>query len=131
MGWFSIIGNVLGIGKTYLETKGKIKQAKLDAELQIQLESQENLAVWEQLHAKGSDASWKDEFWTIVWSIPLILAFVEFPFFNGPQVAFDGFAALKEMPEWYQYTLISMVLASFGIRVGSTIKGQLDKFKNA
>ena len=82
-----------------------------------------NTADWEQLHAKGSQTSWKDEFWTVVFAVPLIMGFIP----GGEKYTSAGFEALRTMPEWYQYTLVTMVLASFGIRVTSTFKKLMGK----
>ena len=102
--------------------KGKlaIKKARVEGELQVIKQASQNTADWEQLHAKGSQTSWKDEFWTIVFAIPLIMGFIGYA-----EEANEGFLALSNMPDWYQYTLVTMVLASFGIRIGSIIKGKM------
>ena len=46
--------------------------------------------------AKGSESAWKDEWLTILCSIPLILAFVP----GMEEVVANGFAQLNAMPEW-------------------------------
>ena len=56
--------------------------------------------------------SWKDEWLTILFSIPLILAFIP----GMEEVVANGFAQLQAMPEWYQYSLGVIVAASFGVR---------------
>ncbi|OUU16195.1 MAG: hypothetical protein CBB97_23305, partial [Candidatus Endolissoclinum sp. TMED37] len=56
--------------------------------------------------------SWKDEWLVILFSIPLILAFI--PGMEG--VVEQGFAQLEQMPDWYQYSLGVIVAASFGVR---------------
>ena len=53
--------------------------------------------------AQGSQNSWKDEWPTILFSIPLILAFAGD--FGDVLIIAQGFAALEVMPTWYQYTL--------------------------
>ena len=62
--------------------------------------------------AEGSMYSWKDEYWTIILSIPMILCF--FPDMV-PHIK-AGFAALKGMPDWYQNVLMLSISASFGYR---------------
>ena len=49
--------------------------------------------------ARASSSSWKDEWLVILFSIPLILAFI--PGMEG--VVQNGFDQLNRMPEWYQY----------------------------
>ena len=87
------------------------------------LDTAGNTAEWEQLHAKGSQTSWKDEFWTLVFAIPLIMGFIP----GGEKYTKAGFTALSGMPEWYQYTLVTMVLASFGIKMTGTVKKLMGK----
>lgn len=125
--YIPILSEVVGGVRDWVKGKQEIKKAKVDGEIAVTKKAAEDLASWEQLHAKGSQSSWKDEFWTIIFSIPLVLAFIDIPGFNGPQIAKDGFAAFKEMPEWYQYTLVTMVLAAFGIRATGSIKNMIGK----
>jgi len=78
-------------------------------------------ADWERLMAQGSQNSWKDEWLTILFSIPLILSFCgEW----GRTITSEGFAALEVMPDWYQYTLGVIVAASFGIRSATKFFGR-------
>jgi hypothetical protein len=68
--------------------------------------------------ADASSNSWKDEFWTIVLSVPI--------FMIGYAIAADdiavidrvtlAFAALNDLPDWYQYLLFIAISSSFGIR---------------
>ena len=115
--WNLIAGPIISGITGFFKDKAKIKQAKVEGEIQAIQTASQNLADWEQLHAKGSQTSWKDEFWTIIFSIPLVLAFIQFSWFDGPAIASAGFEAFSAMPDWYQYTLVTMVLASFGIRL--------------
>ena len=67
---------------------------------------------WDITMAEGSKHSWKDEWLVILFSVPLILAFI--PGMEG--VVERGFAQLQQMPDWYQYSLGVIVAASFGVR---------------
>ena len=78
-------------------------------------------ADWERIMAQGSQSSWKDEWLTILFSIPLVLVFVGD---TGREIVANGFAALETMPEWYQYTLGVIVAASFGIRSATKFFGR-------
>ena len=49
--------------------KSKAIQAK-------ELELIEQGGDWEALHAQGSQSSWKDEWFTVLFSIPLIMCFI-------------------------------------------------------
>jgi len=54
----------------------------------------------------------EDEWFTILFSVPCILAF--FP--SMVPVVMQGFNALDGMPDWYKGFLGAAVAASFGIR---------------
>lgn len=103
-----IISEIIGIGRTWLQGKQKVQEAK-DARAAELVRQQ---GTWEEIMASGSITSWKDEWLTILFSIPLILAF--FP--AAVSHVHKGFEALKTMPEWYVYTLSVIVAASFGVR---------------
>ena len=57
----------------------------------------------------------------ILFSIPLILAFCGD---WGRAVVADGFTALEAMPQYYQFTLGTIVAASFGMRSASKFFGK-------
>jgi hypothetical protein len=77
-------------------------------------------AEWEKIMAQGSQSSWKDEWLTILFSIPLILAFCGD---WGREVVSEGFTALEAMPSYYQYTLGVIVSASFAVRSATKFFG--------
>jgi hypothetical protein len=116
----AFIGPIASLAGTWLngkvETKAaetKVKVAKAEAEAQIMLSRATSEADWEKIMAQGSQSSWKDEWLTILFSIPLILVFTgEW----GREVVQNGFVALDSMPQWYSYTLGVIVAASFGVR---------------
>jgi len=66
---------------------------------------------WNQAMAEASSESWKDEWLTILVSIPLILAFT-----GHTDVVQDGFAALEAMPSFYQTAVGVVFAASFGVQ---------------
>lgn len=69
-------------------------------------------AEWEQLMAKNSGDSWKDEFWTIALAIPLGMAFVP----SLADFARQGFEVISTLPDWYHQILMIIIPAAFGIR---------------
>ena len=85
-----------------------------------ELELIEQGGDWEALHAQGSQSSWKDEWFTVLFSIPLIMCFIP------PLVPYveQGFAVLETMPDWYKGFLGAAVAASFGIRSLTNFKGK-------
>ena len=68
--------------------------------------------------ADASANSWKDEFWTIVLSVPIFM--IGYSIVVGdPEIVTrveDGFVALSGLPEWYQYLLFIAISSSFGIK---------------
>jgi len=127
--FLSFIPNVLGMVGDYFEGKRKLKRAEVESKLRVHeavTEGNVKLAVmgktseiaWENTMAKASESSWKDEWFTVVLSIPAIMAFVPL---MAPYVA-EGFAALSTTPDWYQSLLIMAVAASFGIRAWKGLK---------
>ena len=104
--------------KQAAETNLKLVEAEAKATIMKSAATSE--ADWERIMAQGSQNSWKDEWLTILFSIPLILSFCGE---TGRKITQDGFAALETMPDWYQYTLGVIVAASFGIRSATKFFG--------
>lgn len=97
-----------------------LKLVEAEAKATIMKSAATSEAEWEKIMAEGSQSSWKDEWLTILFSVPLVLCFTgEW----GRQTVSDGFAALESMPEWYQYTLGVIVAASFGVRSATKFFG--------
>lgn len=113
MSWnIPIIGDLISLGETYIQGKQKQKQAKVEAEAEVIKRAATSKADWEALQAKASAESWKDEYWTVVLSIPAIMCFHP----EGAAIAGAGFKALGTMPDYYQYFLGVAITASFGIK---------------
>ena len=90
-----------------------LKLVEAEAKATIMKSAATSEAEWEKLMAQGTMNSWKDEYLVIIFSIPLILSFCgEW----GRTVVAEGFTALEQMPEWYQYTLGVIVASSFAVR---------------
>ncbi len=99
----------------------KTRIAKAEAEAAIMKVAATSEASWEKVMAKGSVNSWKDEWLTVLFSIPLILAFCGD---WGREIVSNGFAALEAMPDYYQYTLGVIVSASFAVRSATKFFGK-------
>jgi hypothetical protein len=124
--WAKIIATLTGqtIGAV-LEYKNKKRQLKADivleklrgkaeyerAKTQRASESEGHDAEWEMESIKNS--GWKDEWVLIVLSIPMILVFIPWtqPFITS------GFESLSTTPLWYRTTVMTIYLATFGIRL--------------
>lgn len=106
------------VEKTKAETGAKVAKAKAEA---IIMEKKATGEIdWDITMAEGSKHSWKDEWLTILFSIPLILAFIP----GMEEVVANGFQQLEQMPEWYQYSLGVIVAASFGVRSATKFFGK-------
>ena len=83
----------------------------------------ENDAEWENKMVDASANSLKDEFWTIVLAIPIFM--IGYAIVVNDLTVIDrveqGFAALSELPEWYQYLLFICISSSFGIKGASKL----------
>jgi len=109
-----LVGPIVELGKQWLSNKGEKHKAMHQAELK----AIENDGNWEEIQARNSGNSFKDEYWTIILSIPLLCV--------GYAIAMDdmtiidrvnaAFATLDTLPEWYQYLLFVAICASFGIK---------------
>jgi len=75
---------------------------------------------WDLKMADASASSWKDEWLVILFSIPLILAFIP----GMEDIVSRGFQQLEQMPQWYQYSLGTIVAASFGTRAATKFFGK-------
>ena len=97
---------------TEAEAKAKLKLTEAEAKAKIMLSEHTSVADWERIMAEGAKSSWKDEWFVIVLSIPLILAFIP-----GAEGWVDrGFEQLSKAPDWYFYSLGIAISASFSVR---------------
>jgi len=103
-----LLGPIVSLVGGHLERKAEEKKAIHERKM-VAIQQDAN---WENIHANNASSSWKDEWFTILFSIPCILAF--FP--SMVPVVMQGFAALDGMPDWYKGFLGAAVAASFGIR---------------
>jgi hypothetical protein len=112
--WQSLIAPVANIAGGYLKNKAEEKQAKHEAKMKVI----QNDGDWESKAVDASANSWKDEFWTIVLSVPIFM--IGYSIVVGDPEIVDrveqGFVALSGLPEWYQYLLFIAISSSFGIK---------------
>ena len=113
--WGAVLGGVVDLAKGWVKNKAEEQKIKQE----VKLEKLRTDADWEARMADASANSFKDEWFTILLSLPII--------FVGYGVAMDdmeviervhrAFEVLHGLPEWFQYFLYTAVLASFGIKV--------------
>lgn len=119
--WQTLISPIANLAGGYLKNKAEEKQAKHKAKMKV-IESD---ADWESKAVDATTESWRDEFWTLVLSIPIFM--IGYSIITGdPDIVVrveDGFNALAQLPEWYQYLLFIAISSSFGIKGVSKLAG--------
>lgn len=112
------------LATTWLE--GTVEKSRAKTHAEVALKNAEAIVYekkatadidWDLEAIKASNNSWKDEWLVILFSIPMIMAFI--PGLEG--VVARGFEQLDMMPDWYQYSLGVIIAASFGIRSASKL----------
>lgn len=97
--------------------KAELEDAKHERTITSIREGRAADATWELESLKAHADGWKDEYLTILYSVPAWLCFIKIGSFDGSKVVTDGFNALSATPGWYQLAFVSISLAPFGIRV--------------
>ena len=112
--WSALFSGAFDLAKDFI--KGKVEEAKIKKD--IKLEALKNEGAWEQIMAQGTHTSFKDEFFTIILSVPIILVGYAVAVDDMDIISrlHDAFVAMQALPEWYQYLLFIAVTASFGIK---------------
>jgi hypothetical protein len=112
--WQTLIGPIANIAGGYLKNKAEEKQAKHEAKMKV-IQSDSD---WESKAVDASTNSWKDEFWTLVLAVPIFMIGYAIVVNDTTVIdrVEDGFVALSNLPEWYQYLLFIAISSSFGIK---------------
>ena len=118
---FGLVKGLLSPFTAWLTSRQERKAAQLQSDLEIAqavtaakinrlATGQQADIAWENLSITNS--GWKDEWFTIILSIPAILVFIP-----GMDIyVYKGFKALKECPDWYNWMLGIAVGSAFGYR---------------
>lgn len=121
----NLIKPVADIAGGYLKNKAEVKQAQHKAKMKVI----ENDAEWESKMVDASANSLKDEFWTLVLAIPVFM--VGYAIVVNDLTVIErveqGFAALSNLPEWYQYLLFICISSSFGIKGATKLMNMRSK----
>ena len=123
--WTALIGPVASLVTDWLQGQREKSTAKHKAQLEVI----GNTALWEQKMAEATNSSWKDEWFTILLSTPIV-AIIYGAVMNDSDVIYRvglAFNQLNNLPEWHQYLLFVAVFASFGIRGADKISSLLQK----
>jgi hypothetical protein len=111
-----IFGNLIGQISDNFKAKREMKRAIELKKLEI-IQTKETADIeWEKIMAEASKDSWKDEFWTVIFGFILLV-----PIYD-PQIAISVFTAFDKAPEWFQYSFMVAVGASFGVKVWKGFK---------
>ena len=116
-----LLGPALELGKDFL--KGKAEEKK--AIQQRKISAIQNDADWEAKMADSTSNSWKDEFWSIILALPIMAVVYSVAMDDTAIIARvnEGFEALNQLPDWYQYLLFIAVSASFGLKSADKLMG--------
>lgn len=108
------ISGLIDLGGSWFKNKREESKAKHKAKM-ARIEQE---VTWEAEMARGSRDSWKDEFWTLVLAMPLLVLWVSV-FFDLPKLQariFEAFNKMHQLPEWYLISLGIAIGAAFGVR---------------
>ena len=116
-----LIGPAMDLAKDFV--KGKAEEKKAIQERKIQ--AIQNDSDWEAKMADATKNSWKDEWFSLILSAPLIAVAYSVAMDDSQIIARmnEAFAALNALPEWYQYLLFIAVTASFGVKGADKLMG--------
>ena len=106
--WQTILAPIAQLLGGYLKNKAEEKQAVHERKLEVI----KHESKWDNIQATNAGTSWKDEWLTLLFSVPLVMAFVP----SAVPYVIEGFKALETMPEWYRVYLGVIMAASFGVR---------------
>ena len=114
-----LIGPAVELAKDFV--KGKAEEKKAIQKRKIQ--AIEKDANWEEKMASATDKSWKDEFWSVILSLPILAVAYSVATDNDAVIERlnSAFDTLNSLPEWYQYLLFIAVSASFGLKSADKI----------
>ena len=114
-----LIGPIADLAGTWL--KGKVETQKAKTEMvvserkmqaQINLKKSEADIDWDMIALENQRNSWRDEFLTILLSIPIVLCFI--PGFE--ETVSKGFENMEKLPNWFQIAFLGSVASAFGLR---------------
>ena len=116
---WNIVGQVIGTGFKVMQTRSQTKQIKAMAEQKHYEKMMQGEIQYEVAKQNAMDNSWRDEGFTVLLSLPLIIVFGSI-FMDKPEWIAklkEGFETLNQLPDWYIYALLAAIASSFGMKV--------------
>jgi hypothetical protein len=104
--WSAVIGGLSSLVKSWFD----LKSAKNKAEAERAMAMAKVEADWDVMALEQAKHSWKDEFITLVWFAPLIVAWFE------QERAMQWIDFVSGLPLFYQIGMFGIIAASFGLR---------------
>lgn len=111
----TVIKGVVDVVKTKTETKKLMAQAE-QTHIRKMAEGEIEYAIATQ---KNMQNSWRDEWFTVILSIPLLIVFgaIFFGKYEWIDKLKEGFQTLDSLPDWYIWALMAAIASSFGLKV--------------
>ena len=116
---WSLLGTVAKGAVDDIKTKTETKKLMAEAEqthIRKMAEGEIEYAIASQ---KNMQNSWRDEWFTVILSIPLLIVFgaIFFGKYEWIDKLKEGFQALDSLPDWYIWALMAAIASSFGLKV--------------
>jgi len=112
--WSLAFEAVKTLGSKWLNNRAEKEAAKHEKEVQI-LRGERTADI---KSAEGMSTSLKDEYLTLVLTIPLIVIFYASVWGDSAMIlqVQEAFTAMSALPEWYQWCFMGCIAATFGLR---------------
>lgn len=104
--WSLVAEGVISLVKGWFQ----VRKSKQEAEIAYNARAQEHEANYDVKAMEAARFSWKDEFITVIWFSPLVVAW-----FDADR-AMAWVTFVTELPYWWQFGGFGIIAASFGLR---------------
>ena len=135
MNILGLLGNLLGIGKSALDNRAKLKQLQAEQRFKITeattrasvdriMSNTESDNQIDLITAQNKKYTYKDEIITYLFLIPVVIATIV-PFIiafksnewdNLNELTLSSYESLDKLPTWYKYVLGAVVIDVLGFR---------------
>jgi len=98
--------------KKVIEAKANAELAISEAKIQMARADQTNDYKLDMIAMENMERGYKDDFILAVFISPMIMAFIP----GYDTIALKGFKVISQMPDWYIYIIVGMVVVIYGMR---------------